>query len=525
MSLVSPEVIEAYLNRKLVSNDWLKRQRDCDLDDAINLMTPVPKWGATQPWQHQKALFLLMVSQQRFMVYTDMGGGKTLSVLNCLRYRKQCGEQFKAIVFVPYVISTETWLDEVQKHAPELHCEALTGSTGTNRKALTRSNADIFVICYQSAVAMCTVKTGYVDQNGKKRVKWKVDKGAIDELFVGFDMLVCDEVHKVKSRGSLTFSLCRRLSNQCDWSFGLTGTPFGRDLLDLWPQFYVVDLGETLGTTLGLYRAAFFKTKAGPWGFDYKFVKALMPKLRTMIKHKSIRYRINDLHDMPPFIRVPMRLRVPNEAKGYVDASLQALQTAVKVKDKRREHYEIIQSNYMRLRQLSSGFLTLRGDDNDKLQLEFNDNPKLEEFANLVDAMPHDAKMVVFHHFVYTNTLLSRRLTDMKVGHARIWGGQRNPMAELRRFSQDSRCRVLVLNSKSGSSALNLQHASYIVFFEEPDSPIDRQQAERRVWRPGQMKRVLCYDLLVSGTVDHRLHAANQSGKDLLRQLLDGKPL
>lgn len=527
MGLISAAAVQAFLNRSLDNHDWIKRQQAASINDAIAGMSPLPNWGRTQPWLHQKALFLLMQYQQRFMIYTDLGGGKTLTVLHCLRYRKQCGEKPRAIIFAPYVVSTETWVEQVALHAPGLECVALTGTIKQNKAKLAGSG-DLFVICYQSAVAMCSVRipSQRVILNGEESIRkahWKLDNDLIDNLFAGVDMIVCDEIHRVKTVQSLTYALCKKLSKKCHWAFGLTGTPFGNDLLDLWPQFYVIDSGETLGKALGVYRSAFFNTKATRWGVKYPFKKRMMPQLHAMVKHRSLRYKIEDLHDMPQRKYNRVVINAPNEAKGYIAASLQQIKDASRAKGKGQAHYELINSNYMRLRQLSSGFLTLRGADDERVQLQFKDNPKLDAFAELAEGMPSDAKMVVFHHFRFSNGLLSRKLTDMKIGHARIWGGQSKPIVELQRFATDPNCRVLVINSRSGSSSLNLQHANYVVFFEQPDSPIDRQQAERRVWRPGQLKRVFYYDLIVDGTVDQRLHLANKSGQNLLRMLLDGK--
>ena len=184
--------------------------------------------------------------------------------------------------------------------------------------------------------------------------------------------------------------------------------------------------------------------------------------------------------------------------------------------------YQVVESQYLQLRQLASGFLTLK-DDEQRLQIRFDENPKLELLQDLVEQMPPQCKMVVFHWFIYTNGMISEMLTKMKVRHARIWGGQKDPIEQLRRFKNDAACRVLVINSKSGSSSLNLQNANYVTFFEQPDSPIDRQQAEARCWRPGQEKRVIISDLLMHGTMDERIYHANKAGETLLKALLEGK--
>jgi SNF2 family DNA or RNA helicase len=92
----------------------------------------------------------------------------------------------------------------------------------------------------------------------------------------------------------------------------------------------------------------------------------------------------------------------------------------------------------------------------------------------------------------------------------------------LKKFREDPKCRILILNDMSGSSSLNLQHANYMFWFEQPDSPITRQQGVKRIYRPGQTKPVYIIDPFMSGTVDERIYYANQQGKKLLDQLLKG---
>lgn len=477
-------------------------------------MDPVPDFSAFPhpPWDHQKACFLLLNELQRFLLLVDMGGGKTLASLMLLAYRKQCGEKIRALVFVPYITSVETWIDEVEKHVPSLKCVPVHGSWLDNLETL-QGSGDLFVMCYQSAVSTLARYAGHKGKNVEKG--WSFTPDMTRKWFGGFNMLIMDEIHKIKNSNSLTYRMCRAISAQAEYAIGLTGTPFGKNLQDLWSQFYVIDFGETLGDTLGIYRAVFFKSKQNYWGaWEHKFKRAMLPDLKRIIKNRSIRYEIDELHDMPPMVPVQRRLCLPDTSAGYVTNAMEKLKNAARLGD-----YREAEANYLQLRQLSSGFMTLRGEDTTKIHIQFKDNPKLEALVEIVEGMPIDAKIVIFHHFIYTNQLLSERLTEMKIKHARIWSGQKDPIGELRRFKQQPACRALIINSKSGSSSLNLQNASYVVFFEQPDNPIDRQQAERRVWRPGQQKKVMLFDLLVDGTADARLMSTNKTGKNLLKEL------
>lgn len=514
--MLNPYIIQEYLERKLENYDWLKLETEGALNQALSELNPPPILGPL--WTHQKVCFLLIETLHRFMLHLDMGSGKTAISLFIIRYLKQQKKKPKAIVFVPYITSVLTWIDETAKHTPELVCVPLLGSTEENLNTLASSEGDLFVICYQSAVAMLSEPRKVLFQEKKKKT-WVLDVAATKSVFSNFNMLFADEVHKCKNVQSLTYKMLRTISAQSDYVVGLTGTPFGKDLLDLWPQFYLIDFGETLGNTLGLFREAFFSKKKWYWGgFEYNFKKKLFATLQELIKNRSIRYRVDEFHDMPSKEYVLQRLAPAHGIKAYADKAIEAIKEAVVKKGQYRQ----LESEYLRLRQLSSGFMTLKGEDDDRVQIKFDENPKLEALQGLIEALPQDSKMVIFHHFIFTNALISKKLVDMKVEHARVYSKTKDPINELRRFSSDANCRVLLLNSKSGSSSLNLQNANYVVFFENPDSPIDRQQAERRVWRPGQEKRVWIYDLLMDGTWDAKIHKANADGHNLLRALLDG---
>lgn len=512
--MLNKQAVTKFLSRDLANYDWLKSLTTEKLDAELKMLRPPPQLNGIKLWNHQKAGLLLALELKRFMFFLDMGAGKTLLSLTLLKYLKQRGEKAKAIVFVPYLTSVETWVEEVAKHTPDLQCVPLLGTTAENLSKLS-SPGDLFIICYQSAVAMLSEP----GTSSKGKRKWNLEAGTVRGCFASFNVLICDEIHRCKTPSSLTYRMCRAISSTSDYALGLTGTPFGNDLADLWPQFHLIDFGETLGPTFSFYRSVFFNSKAGYWGGqEYTFKKRLMPDLKRLIKNRSIRYSIDEFYDMPPKEYVRRTLALPDDLSGYVERAMADLREAVK-----GQSYRAVESHYLQLRQLSSCFMTLRGEDNDKLQVSFDDNPKLEAVVALLEDMPPRSKVVIFHHFVYSSMVISDRLLKLGIPHARIWGGQKDPIGELRRFKNDPNCKVMVLNWKSGSSSLNLQRANYMIVYEQPDSPIDRKQGEARLWRPGQQQRVFIYDLLVRNTVDERMHTANLAGKKLLDELLSGR--
>jgi SNF2 family DNA or RNA helicase len=514
--MINKKVVTQFLNRELTNNDWLKDLRRPALLKEVGEETRLMP-GFDKLWVHQLVCFLLVSTLKRFMLHVDMGGGKTNITLFSILHRKLLGLKPKAVVFVPFISAVDTWIEECKTRTPQLKLVPLIHSGIQNLRLLEEGDADVYVVCYQTAVSMLAEE---MPSAKRKKKTWTIDPKVTRKVFKGFDTFVADEIHKCSNISTLIYRMCRAISNQCEYGIGLSGTPFGKDVEDVWSQFYLIDFGETLGETKGLFQEAFFTKSLNHFsGFpEYKFDKKKMPLLNRMIKHSSIHYSAKEMHDLPKRNWKKRKLMLPTAMEGYVSRAAAEFIAAIK-KGGTRE----AEASYLQLRQLASGFMTVDGSDSQKVKVSFDNNPKLDLLEEYLDALPLGCKIVVFHHFVYTNHLISERLKKLKIKHARIWSGQRNVIGELQRFRDDQNCTVMVLNDQSGSSSLNLQHANYEFWFEQPDSPINRQQGERRIWRPGQTKPVFYIDPLMDGTADERIYQANRHGKNLLQEFLSGR--
>src|SRR5258706_4997402 len=187
--MINPEVKKQFLSRPLKHFDWLKQWPAKDLKQETPELSP-------DTWDHQRACYLLLSALKRFMLLIDMGGGKTSICLQLVKHLKHTGKGSKAIVFVPYVTSVSTWIDETAKHTPELVCMPLTGGTQDNLQKLLQADGDLFVICYASAVAMMAEPVKRIGKRNKK--KWAIDPKRVREEFGRFNVLVLDEVHRCK---------------------------------------------------------------------------------------------------------------------------------------------------------------------------------------------------------------------------------------------------------------------------------------------------------------------------------------
>lgn len=107
--------------------------------------------------------------------------------------------------------------------------------------------------------------------------------------------------------------------------------------------------------------------------------------------------------------------------------------------------------------------------------------------------------------FAYYRSVMEKLAQDyQQYNPAVVYGGSNNAQAEIDRFKEDPNSCLLIINWISGGTALNLQCASYIIFYECPTSPKDASQAIARADRTGQLKMVNVYFMRVLKTLSDK---------------------
>lgn len=513
--MISPDAVKRFL--KLPRDDWdeVKRLNEEELDSIIADYEVQPQFY-TKPYRHQKACFILGATLPHFLFLCGLGSGKTRIALDIVNYHQRASDMERALVVVPNAVLIASWEAEAAKHTPDLNVLPLHGTTEQRWKEIKTQPHDVGVVNYQGLSYMASMKA--MNKSKTKR-SWQPSKEKIEYLSHYYDGIVFDEIHTLKNWQSLTYQICNALSDRCQFRYGLTGTPFGREAQDLWAQFHAVDKGETLGYTLGIFREAFFNSRKGYFGgYEYKLRKDREDDLHRFIKHRSIRFRDEEVNDLPPRQDIAVPVEFTDEGKQYrketIDRFIEEKNTGEVDKE----------ASFVKLRQIASGFITLEDDQGNRHEIEFTQNPKLNHLDVLIDALPDGCKAVVFHEFNRSGEMICELLTKRSIGHSRLWGGTKDPPAVLHDFQTNTNTKVLVANSKSGGAGLNLQVANYMIFFESPVSPIVRQQAERRCHRDGQQhSTVFLYDLYVAHSIEEKILRYLSQGEDLLKAVVDGR--
>lgn len=517
---ISPRAVKRFRSRPHRDYSLWKNLTEDDIDSRRRkLEVRPPIFNKLR--SDQRVCFLIGARKKRFAYFNETGTGKTFLSLSLMKYFKKTGDTKCNLVLVPNKINKYEWAEEgFAKHTPSMQCVVLQGSTVGKWKALEENpRADAFVETYMGFVRMCCdLKKVKRKRKGKAVTISKLvpNKTKIRKLMQRFDGVYLDESTYVKNKAALPWRLCNQLSKSANCFFILTATPFGRDITDAWAQTFLVDRGETLGETLGLFRQAFLEEKELYWGGkEYKVTKEGKRAFSRRLDNISIAYPADETV-MPHLTRVPKYAVLPEDAEQYLDRAKEAMKQA-------KGDFQALKNAFLRLRQISSGFVGFKDDETgDRAKFVFNHNPKLDLLEALVTTFKPKHKFIVFHEFQYSAKVISDKLTELGIGHVLINGKSKKSDEARAAFKNDPKVQALVLSNSAGGYGLNLQFAKYGIYYESPVGAILRKQTEKRFDRQYSLhKNVILFDLIVRGTADQSILNFHAEGRSLWKAILN----
>ena len=225
------------------------------------------------------------------MLILEMGLGKSaVSLTAILDLMFDSFEVNKVLVIAPLRVARNVWPEEREnwEHASFLKMSVMVGSA-KQREAALRTPADIYVI-------------------NRENIKWLVDYLEKRRIPWPFDMVVIDELSSFKNHQSQRWKALRKVRPKIKRIVGLTGTPAGNGLMDLWAETYLIDGGERLGRFIGRYREAYFRAAGmNPYTgvvFNYVPLPGAEEAIYSRISDISVSMKALDYLDMPECVMV-----------------------------------------------------------------------------------------------------------------------------------------------------------------------------------------------------------------------------
>ena len=441
-----------------------------------------------QPHEYQKRATQFIIDNRYCALFLDMGLGKTVSTLTAIDILKNDYLEIdKALVIAPKSVALNTWSGETAKwdHLRKLRISVAMGTAAQRTKAIER-DADIYV-------------------TNRDNVKWIVDYFKKEPW--PFDTVVLDESSSFKNPSSQRFKALRKIRPQLRRVIELTGTPSPNGLMDLWPQIWLLDMGERLGRTLGSYRSEFFTAgrRNGAVVYDWIARPGARQRISKRLADISMSMQASDYLNMPDVIDGGLTLALPpGEMRDYLAFQREQLMQL----DNTDIEAVTAAALTNKLLQYTGGALY-----DDQHNWHEVSTAKLEALQDIVEST--DESVLIYYQYQSEKDRILKMLPD-----AVTFTGE----PELLESWNAGKIRLMLAHPASVAYGLNMQAGGHIIVWYTPTWNLELyMQANARLHRQGQTKPVVIYHLIASGTIDERvmqaLNCKNGSQAALLKHI------
>jgi hypothetical protein len=454
-------------------------------------------------WQLESLAFIC--ARPGSMLLLDMRLGKTLVSLQWIELlKKSMRISRKVLIIVPRPVVTDVWVTEAEKHTTLKVTKVLTDA-GMLIDAL-QDDADAMVVSWFTLQSLFTTKR--VNRKGKNQLAVDADLLSIFASF--FDCMIIDESHECAKHTSLRFAFATHAGAGCHHRLMLTGTPYGRDPFRIWAQAFLADRGATFSSNFYFFQAAFGREKknyARGGALEIVFDNGKLPEFTRKLHSNSFSYAFKEVKNMEIVQgRVELQMTI-EQKKHYKNAISSFIQTG------QGDTFDM-DAIFIRLRQISSGFLPFKDDEGTERMIVFDSNPKIDWLDQFIDYMDQSLPVIVFYEFNISGDLICNLLAKKKIPFAALRGNTKDKSAPVADF-QRGKAKWLVVNSKSGNAAIDLAIADYTIFYESPVSPTIRSQAEKRAQGERQGRPLFIDDMIIS-PIEERVLGFVTQGKNMV---------
>ena len=460
----------------------------------------------TPPWSHQQDALDFIRPKPGAMLAMDMGTGKSYVAINLMAELK-CQ---RTLILAPLSIVDHVWPDQLRTHLIRLPQVVTLGDAIPSVKAKLqkaqqawrRNNAfpAVMIVNYESAWR-------------EPLASWLTQQP--------WDLLVLDEIHRIKSARGQASRWVSRLSDRVNRRLGLTGTPMPNTPLDIYAQYRALNK-RVYGTSYQAFRDRYAEIE--DTGFRQKTKDGREEPVKKIVGYKnldelnqkfySIAFRVEtkDVLDLPPTMKSyypialsPKALRIYLQMEKTLHADL--------------ENGKIVTAQnaltrLLRLQQLTSGYAP----DQQGTIVKVDDH-KGQALEDIIHDLGPDEPLVVFARFRPDLDTIAQA-AKRQDRPAYELSGETKQLSQWRENGG-----ILAVQIQAGGIGLDFTLARYCVYYSTGFSLGDYLQSMARLHRPGQAGPVQYIHLVATGTVDELVVKALDRKEDLIERVLREKSL
>ena len=448
--------------------------------------------------------------------------GKTLEVINLALFKKKYEKAKHCLIICCVNAAKYNWAEDIEKHTNGEYEGYILGSRKQKRKGTVRLNGS-------GTEKFKDLETGYkysdekaaeplpyflilnvealrtTDSTRKKAYRNVVTLKIVEMCLNGdITMIALDEIHRNASpqseQGKQILKIKELTQNRVEW-IPMTGTPIVNKPTDVFLPMRLVEAHHSNSYWMWNQHYCIYGGYGGHNVMGYKNI----PELKSILEPNMLRRTKEQVLDLPDKVR----------HVEYVENSKVQMRLYQQVQDEIRSNIdEVFKSanslgRLVKLRQVT-GCPELVDETLDPRASNYlSVNSKMKRAVDLIqDIMDSGDKVVVFSNWIAPLRSLYRQLRKKKVNVVSYTGSmsQEEREANKSRFVNDPNCTVILGTVGALGTSHTLTVARNVVFFDEPWSMADLEQAEDRCHRVTSTGTVNVYSLITKGTVDEKVH-------------------
>jgi len=445
---------------------------------------------------HQETSFAFGLTRGSFADFSEVGTGKTAVQIALIKYRFEKNLIDRVLIVCPKSIMYKAWVDDIKKFTTGISWCVLDYGSKKNKYILKYTNYKVYIINYASA--------------------WRV----IDEIREKkFDMCILDESTKIKNiQAKVTKNILK--NNNFKYRSIMSGLPTPNSLLEIFPQMRFMN-ELIFGDNFYRFKDKYFYP-SGYGGYEWKVKsKKAMNEIKNKIDAYSISFKKDDCFDLPDKIFVERDVELSIEESN---AYKQAKEEALIILENEIIPLNTILNELNKLNQITNGFV-YSGDKSYRL-----DNPsKIQELETLLEEIiSNKNKVIIWATYAESIQMIFEKFSK-KYSAVTMYGKTPQKVREsnIDRFQNDNNCKLMIAHPGTAGHGLTLTSANYCIWYSQTYSYESYVQANGRIDRHGQKKKMTYINLLSKNmnknTINHVIMSALKRKSKLNDFILENK--
>lgn len=483
-----------------------------------------------KPMQHQRVAVESMKYSEYFGLLMEMGTGKSKCVVDETQlYHNDLkpGEVFKAIIVCPKSLR-RNWAKEYEKNFAPFH------------------NYSVFIL---NTISIPDFGEWLLKDPAKTKVlivSYDLIKNVLPFLLLfEAQYIAMDESHYAKNPEGKRFKALRKLCDKIPMRRILTGTPVSNNILDLWSQFELLRPGGLGFTTFRGFKSEFCNiVTIDANGKDIDKVTGFknLEKLKENMARCSFIVKKERCLDLPEVMHEIRSIEMPPTLRAIYDQFENEFFCSIDESAEMKT--DVVIAQMTKLSQLCCGFSNankIHKLDNGDIDLEHaiervtktveGGDEKMNAMMEDVEDVTQYSKLIIWCRFHFDIDSIHAKCTELGIPSERFDGrvheDKRNQIVD--RFNNDPKLRVLIAQPAAGGVGLTLlgdqnsEHDACTVafFYSNGYSLGQREQAEARNHRIGQLKKVLYRDYVYENTIEETIAKVLSDKRDVANYMKD----